>query len=285
MKEYKEPESSEHGAHSEGGGAAHGSHGAGEHDEHGSDSSNTVDHSLPPSETNLLTSPSSEDGGSPHQQGLPENEGETEQEHAESAAKGFPIIRIELEQEVLSFKKHEVLAFATDAEGREHPVPLYRSISSEAVLFGNLADLPKPGPYRTQARLKVKKKLGLEQQYAGPWLSFERPEVVSIHPITPIEQAPPKQVSVLLPFSVVSFFNLLVGGVLGVFLKRKAGPVQSESITFSYPDDLEVTVCELEQIAKESQIALDDPRLSRGTDSVSDDSTPRESGGGAQTVE
>lgn len=284
VKDYKEPEGGEHGDHAGHGGSAHGSHGAGEHDEQAMENDGGI--------ANGTEMPTEEEA--PHhqkEQAPDEGGGGHQHENNEHDAKGFPVVRVELEQKVLSYKKYEVRVTVVDSEGREYPVPLYRSVSSDTVLFGNLADLPERGLYRAQARLRVKKKLASEQQYFGPWLPFELKESTSPtlpqhkEEVTHAEHDTETGDGFLLSLSVVTLFNLILGGWMGVVIRRRASLVQSEQLSYSYLEALEAVVSQLEQIASESQIALDDPRLMPGTQSISGDSARRESSGTPQTAE
>jgi hypothetical protein len=175
-----------------------------------------------------------------------------------------PLIRIELEPEVFLFKRHDVSVFVLDAEGREFPVKLYPSKESDSVLLGNLTDLPRPGAYQAQARLRVKPKWGAEQQYLGPWLPFEYAGKIEIHEdleeTEDVKQEKEEPTSYVGPIGAVLVTNLLLGVGFFLLLKRQSKGGQGGEV-YSLPSGFEELISKLERIAGESDISPDDPRL------------------------
>lgn len=286
VKGYKNTADFQHGAHSDDDATAHGSHGVGGDEQQIEKNSDVADPSLELTETNRSGKthvPSVEQASSPREGSGEHDDGQ--HEDMEPNPEGFPVIKVELAKEVLSYRRHDVTVTAVDDEGREHLVPLYRSVSREEVLFGNLADLPKPGPYRAQARLKLKKRLGLEQQYLGPWLLFERPKSLIQKPAIHKEAVSQSEVPVFLPFLLVALCNLSLGGFWGFVLIRRARLNRTEQVSHVQLDDLAVSLAELERIAKEPHISVDDPRFLHALNSLDDKLGGRESGGGVQNSE
>ena len=173
-----------------------------------------------------------------------------------------PVLRVELESEVLSFRKHEVNAVILDQSGTEYPLALYRAKKNQLTLYGNLLDTPRLGKYQVQARLRVKPKWGAERLYLGPWLPFESFEVPQRREKSPPKEKTQFEVGPALPIFIVIVVNAFLGSILFFTLKRRIerrGDRRNSAIEIS--PDFEPIILRLERIAAESEVSLDDVRF------------------------
>lgn len=234
------------------GGAAQGSHGAGGEEEHelAATPHDEVSNSLPAHDSEIPVT------------------GDSVGDQKQLERDKNPVIRIELEREVYSFKRHEVSVVVVDPSGREYPIKLYPSRNLPSVLLGDLSDLPHVGEYQAQARLRVKPKWGAEQQYLGPWIPFQYSGKREFHEaVDEVETEEPETVHFGGMIGLVVLVNLLIGVGFFLLLKRqsKDSPVGGG---YSLPSGLEEMVSKLEFVANESEITLDDPRLLKLSGSI-----------------
>jgi hypothetical protein len=227
------------------GGAAQGSHGAGGEGEHelAATPHDEVANSLPAHDSEIPVS------------------GDSVGDQKQLERDKNPVIRIELEREVYSFKRHEVSVVVVDSSGREYPIKLYPSRNLPSVLLGDLSDVPHVGEYQAQARLRVKPKWGAEQQYFGPWIPFQYSGKREFHEaVDEVKTEEPESLPFGETIGLVVLVNMIIG--LGFFrlLKRQSQDSQV-SVGYSLPLGLEEMVSKLEFVANESEITLDDPRL------------------------
>lgn len=173
-----------------------------------------------------------------------------------------PVLRVELESEVLSFRKHEVNAVILDQSGTEYPLDLYPSKKTRLTLYGNLSDTPRLGKYQVQARLRVKPKWGSERLYLGPWLPFESFEVPLRGEKSPTKQKTQSEVGPALPVFMVIVVNAFLGIILFFMLKsRIEGRGDHGNSVIALSPDFEPIILRLERIAAESEVSLDDVRF------------------------